>query len=54
MRESCSCGAAIHVIGYRKVVAWRATHLHNVDDRVLENMTETSIPIGFTRAEEEK
>jgi hypothetical protein len=53
MRESCSCGAAIHVIGYRKALLWRATHLHNDDVAVIEQTTETRIPVGFTRAKEE-
>ena len=54
MRESCSCGAAIHVIGYRKALVWRATHLHNADETVIDQIAETSIPVGFTRVEEEE
>jgi hypothetical protein len=53
MRESCSCGAAIHVIGYRKALVWRATHLHNADETVIEQTTETSLPVGFTIEQEE-
>ena len=29
MRESCSCGAAIHTLSYRRILHWRATHKCN-------------------------
>ena len=45
MRESCSCGAAIHVIGYRRAREWRDTHKHETET-VLELETNT-YPVGF-------
>lgn len=46
MRESCSCGAAIHVFGYKRAQDWRATHRHDGNDLV-ELDTNTDFPIGF-------
>lgn len=54
MRESCSCGAAIDVIGHRKALLWRATHLHEPGNAVTEQTSATALPVGFTRADEEK
>lgn len=56
MRESCSCGAAIHTISYRRAVEWRFTHQHLVTETLSELTSDTKvIPVGFTPndAEEE-
>lgn len=54
MRESCSCGAGIHTIHYRRVLTWRLTHLHG-DPEVHDIESETSFPTGFTiEAEDEE
>lgn len=29
MRESCSCGAAVHSVSYKRVKEWRALHRCN-------------------------
>jgi hypothetical protein len=49
MRESCSCGAAIHTLFYKRAITWRLTHLHGEAEHVdLESETQV---IGFTRNE---
>lgn len=48
MRESCSCGAAIHTLHYKRALVWRVTHLHgDTDTEVVELDSETQV-IGFT------
>jgi hypothetical protein len=47
MRESCSCGAAIQVRSYKKVLVWRLTHRHG-ETEIHELDSETSFPTGFT------
>lgn len=53
MRESCSCGAAVQTLSYRRVVTWRLTHYHDTDHDITELSTETSIPTGFTIPDED-
>lgn len=47
MRESCSCGAGIYTISYRRVLVWRLTHKHG-EVEIHELDSTTSIPTGFT------
>jgi hypothetical protein len=52
MRESCSCGAAIHTLQYKRALMWRVTHKHtDSDTEVVELDSDTQI-IGFTLNEE--
>lgn len=56
MRESCSCGAGIHTIFYKRALTWRLTHLHSETEvHDLDSQTELSLPVGFhaNPAEEE-
>lgn len=47
MRESCSCGAAIHTLSYKAALLWRYSHQHVAGD-ITELESETSFPTGFT------
>lgn len=48
MRESCSCGAAIQTLSYKRAVTWRLTHLHgDSEPEHVDLESETQI-IGFT------
>lgn len=53
MRESCSCGAAIHTMGYRRVLTWRLTHRCEHPSILTELDSETSLAIGFQPNEPE-
>jgi hypothetical protein len=47
MKESCSCGAAIQTISYKRAITWRLTHFHQTETEQVELESETSV-IGFT------
>lgn len=52
MRESCSCGAGIHTLFYKRALVWRVTHLHtDSDTEVVELDSQTQV-VGFTLNEE--
>lgn len=48
MRESCSCGAAIHTLSYTRALQWRFTHQHGATEHIDLDGTEGTYPIGFT------
>jgi len=52
MIESCSCGAGIHSISYKRVLEWRHNHRHLPDDPGLE--LEQILAYNFIFPEEEK
>ncbi len=53
MRESCSCGAAVHVFSRRFAREWRYTHQHEPDLDAVDLHTRTEIPLGFTARDDE-
>lgn len=55
MRESCSCGAAIHTLFYRRAVTWRLTHHHGeLHDYQSDTQIADPQPIGFAIPAEEE
>lgn len=52
MRESCSCGAAIHVLSKNMAVEWRFTHRHGLDES--HDLTSDTFPVGFSIPAEEE
>lgn len=46
MRESCSCGAAIHTLFYKRALTWRLTHLHAAEET--HELLSDTYPVGFT------
>lgn len=55
MRESCSCGAAIHSLSYQRVKEWRRAHLHTPNNPAaeLEAMIEEQDFTYYMAADEE-
>lgn len=56
MRESCSCGAAVHSLSYKRVKEWRRAHIHTPDNPAaeLEAMIEYHDLAEFLGADEEE
>jgi hypothetical protein len=55
MRESCSCGAGIISLNYKRVLKWRHTHKHTAadPDQELDDMFAYGIIFAADEKEEE-
>lgn len=55
MRESCSCGAAIHTLFYSRAITWRLTHLHSeAEAHDIDSETQVAQPIGFALPDDDE